>query len=645
MKETQLNGESLNIVTDNIEKMKQLFPEIITEDKIDFNKLKEILGKKVEESDERYQFTWPGKNNMVNNMNKHSNGTLRPLLGESKAWDNTQNLYIEGDNVEVLKLLQKSYYNLVDTIYIDPPYNTGNDILYKNNYFNNLDNYLEFSGQSKKNGDLTFKLTNNTESNGRFHSDWLNIIYSPIKLGRNLLSDTGCMYITIDHYELNNLINICNEIFGENNRVGLFTVVHNPEGRQNAKFLTYTNEYVLIYAKNIDNFKFNKVVLQENKKESQDLSKIYPYKDGNVLYKLDSFIRLAGGNASLRKNKPSCWYPIYVSKDLKHISTEFHEGYSEVYPITKRGQERTWKLIKSSTENKIKNHTLIAINENNQVKLVEKYGTDRGSPITTVWINSKYNSKKYGTKIIEDLFGKKLFDFPKSLYAVNDVLSLNDNENNLVLDFFSGSATTAHAVMEKNSIDNGHRNFIMIQLPQKTSKSSTAYKENYKNICEIGKERIRRAGEKLLKTSDNDNLDVGFKVFKLDSSNLTKWNPDYDNLEDSLISSEDNIISGRSELDLVYEIMLKYGINLSVPVEETEVAGKKMFNVGFGALFVCLDDNLTVNIADELVDLINDSDSSVTRVVFKDNGFASDSDKANVKETLRANNVDEFITI
>lgn len=635
MNEIKLTGESKDIVSDNISKLKELFPEIFVGDKIDFEKFKLNFSDEIDVSDEKFSFSWPGKNNMIKVTQVPSSATLRPVFEDSKNWENTNNLYIEGDNSEVLKLLQRSYFNKIDTIYIDPPYNTGNDILYKNDYSDNLDNYLEFSGQVDK--ENKFKLTDNTEFNGRYHTNWLNIIYGPIKLARNLLKDDGCIYIAIDHYELHNLIQICNEIFNEDNRVGLFTVMHNPEGRQNAKFFTYTNEYVLVYAKNIEKFNFNKVVLQENKKESADLSKIYPYKDETGLYKLDNFIRLAGGAASLRENKPSCWYPIYVSPDLKEITTEYKDNYHEIYPITDRGQERTWKLIKSSAEVKIKDGTLRAIEDKGNIKVMERYGTDKGSPITTVWINSKYNSKKYGTKIIEELFGKKLFDFPKSLYLVDDVLSLNDSKDNIVLDFFSGSATTAHAVMEKNLKDNGSRQFIMVQLPHKTDEKSLAYKEGYENICEIGKERIRRAGDKILKESNNKDLDIGFKVFKLDSSNLEKWDPNYNNIQQSLMI--DSIKGDRTNEDLVYEIMLNYGMDLTLPIEKYN----NIYSIGFGALIICLDDVITKDIVQNIVDLTKKS--SISRVVFKDSGFKSDADKTNTKEILKINNVDKFITI
>ena len=619
MKETQLNGESLNIVTDNIEKMKQLFPEIITEDKIDFNKLKEILGKNIEESDERYNFTWPGKTEALRESQKSSTGTLNPCKEDSKNWDSTQNLYIEGDNLEVLKILQKSYYNKVKMIYIDPPYNTGKDFIYPDNYKDNLKNYLKITNQITSGGGARKKLTNNPETSGRFHSYWLNMLYPRLKLARNLLTDDGIIFISIDNHEHYNLKKICDEIFGEDNLISEFIWQKKSSGGQHSNYVLDFHEYILLYRKSLNkNFSLLVERTDEQKKSFKFSDKYESIRGKYLISPLKSWLDY----------RPTLIYDIYCP-DGTIINTQW--------------------ICSESTFLKLKKEDKILFKKNSKGKWAvykKQYVNEKGGLVKPASMITEYGQTSNGKRDLKNLFNQKsLMDFPKPVKLIQYLISMIGGNGNIVMDFFSGSATMAHANFKNNIHKNISNRFIMVQVPEKTDEKSVAFKEGYKNICEIGKERIRRAGDKILEESNNEDLDIGFKVFKLDSSNLTKWNPDYDNLEDSLLSSANNIISGRSELDLVYEVMLKYGIDLSVPVDEIEVAGKKVFNVGFGALFVCLDDDLTVGIADGLVGLIKDSDSSVTRVVFKDNGFASDSDKANVKETLSANNVDEFITI
>ena len=644
MNEMKLNGKSKDIIQENVSKLKEIFPEIVTENKIDFDKLKLILGECIEYDFEKYTFTWPGKSQVIKESQKTSYGTLKPCKEESKNWDLTENLYIEGDNLEVLKLLQKTHYNKIKTIYIDPPYNTGNDLIYQNNYEDNLTFYLKLTGQLIKNESegereresIGINLTTNVETNGRFHSNWLNLMYPRLKLARNLLTDDGSIIIAIDHNELANLIEICDELFGSDNRIGIITVVHKPEGRNQEKFFATSNEFVLFYAKNKEKLNFNPIIIND------DYLKDYQYMDEKGAFKLNSFIAKNHGrqgfDKNLRINNPKNYYPIYVSPDLKEITLKKKEDYYMLLPNTKT-QERTWKLIKESFLKKVNDGEIIAKKDNNgEVKLFEKYRITKGQLIKTHWIEKKYNANTRGTKVINDLMKVKTFDFPKSLDLIMDCLKLTLSKNDLVMDFFSGSATTAHATMQLNSEDNGKRKFIMVQIPELTDEKSEAYKAGYKNICEIGKERIRRAGDKILEESDNKDLDIGFKVFKLDSSNLEKWDPDYDNLEQTLLTNKENIKPDRTELDLIYEIMLKYGINLTLPIEKIN----NIYSIGYGALLICLEDNITKEIAEEIIKIKSDN---ITRVVFKDSGFKSDADKTNIKETLRINNIDEFITI
>ena len=628
MIETKLDGKSMDIVADNISKLKEIFPEIITEDKIDFDKLRSILGENVDSSNERYNFTWPGKYDANKESQKRSTGTLRPYKDESKNWDTTKNLYIEGDNLEVLKLLQNSYYNKIKCIYIDPPYNTGDDIIYQNDYSDNLNTYLKLTGQIVTGEESKIKVSTNTESNGRYHSNWLNMMYPRLKLARNLLTDDGCIIVAIDHYELNNLIDICDEIFNEDNRLGIITVVHKPEGRQHAKFFSASNEYMIVYAKNKSFAKFNQVVLNEDK------LKEFTEKDEIGNFKWKNFIR----GDTTKAIKPKGYYPIYVSPDLKDLSLEEKQGYHKVLPIDNKGTERAWIVLPDGFITRLNNNEMKAAINPKTGKLEILYKIREQQVLTTHWVEKKYNATAYGTNVLQDLMGQKTFDFPKSIYLVEDILRIIAKDGDTILDFFSGSATTAHAVMDINNKENKNQKFIMVQLPYPSDEKSDAYKSGYKNICEIGKERIRRAGDKIVEESGNKDLDIGFKVFKLDTSNLEKWDPDYNNIQQSLMA--DKIKPDRTNDDLIYELMLKYGLDLTFPIEPK---GNNIYSIGHGALIICLDDNITKDIANEIVDLAKNA--SISRVVFKDSGFKSDADKTNAKEILKTNHINEVITI
>jgi len=638
MIETTLTGKTPDIGEENIKKLKQLFPEVFTEGKIDFEKLKQVLGEYVEDSNERYNFTWNGKGRALRLSQTPSLGTLRPCKEESKDWDSTRNLYIEGDNLEVLKLLQKSYYGKVKMIYIDPPYNTGNDIIYKNDFHDSLEYYKAYTGQIDKDG---FQKTTNTETSGRYHTDWLNMMYPRLRLARNLLSNDGFIVIAIDHNELDNLIKICDEIYGSENKIGIVTVVHKPEGRNQEKFFGTSNEFALFYAKNKTEANFRNVILNIEKADE------YKYEDEKGKYKKKNFIRLADGKYATREAKPNFWYPIYVSEDLKDISISKKPGYHAVYPIIDNGVERTWKTLPETFMKLYESGQIMAEKENSKIIIYEKMREKE--VIKTHWIRKEYHAYHFGTKILDQLLGNKTFDFPKSVYLIIDILKLTTSSNDIILDFFSGSATTAHAVMQLNAEDGGNRKFIMVQLPEPTDEKSEAYKAGYKNICEIGKERIRRAGEKIKEEYKDkegiDNLDIGFKVFKLDTSNIRKWQPDYDNLEQSLLDYVDNFVEGRTELDVVYEIMLKYGLDLTYPIDEFTIAGKKVYSIGYGMLMICLDDEITTDVARGILAQVKELSPESSRVVFKDNGFKSDSNKTNIKEILKSGGIDEFITI
>lgn len=653
MEETKLTGQSLDIVSQNIEKMKQLFPEIITEDKINFEKLEQILGKNIDNSNEKFNFTWFGKSDAIKESQKISNGTLLPCKEKSKNWNITENLYIEGDNLEILKLLQKSYYSKIKMIYIDPPYNTGNDFIYSDDYKDNLQNYIE----KDRNG---FKISSNPETGGRYHTNWLNMIYPRLKLAKNLLTDDGAIFISIDDHEVENLKKVCDEIFGQNNFVAQLVW---EQGRKSmAAQIAINHEYCLIYCKNREiNIENNNRIKNNNwKNKKEGLNLIYKtYNDlikkyNNDYERIESELRIFYKN--LPESSPSKKQSHFNCVDEKgiynpdNISQGTGKGgkFEIIHPKTKKPcklPKGGWRFSEDKLPNYLENNKIHFGKDETTVPCLKRYLKETEYEVAPSVL---YKDGRGASNRLNSLMEAALFPHPKDEDIIKkfiNYVTATPNNNDIILDFFAGSSTTAESIFKLNEETKSKRKFILVQIPENLDNSSIAFKKGYNNICDIGEERIRRVGDKIVEESGNKDLDIGFKVFKLDSSNLTKWNSDYDNLEDSLISNADNIIPNRVELDLVYEIMLKYGIDLSVPVEEKEVNDKKIYSVGFGALLICLDNNVTSELAKDIIKVKKDLGSEVTRVVFKDNGFKSDSDKTNIKETLRANNIDEFITI
>lgn len=626
--EDQLS-HSKDLIQENIDQLKKLFPEIVSEGKIDFKTLQQVLGEEIEDEEEFYRFTWAGKSEARREAHKPSTGTLRPCKEESLDWDTTQNLYIEGDNLEVLKLLQKSYSGKIKMIYIDPPYNTGKDILYKNDFSDNLKNYLDYTNQTSGNN----LLTTNPDTHGRYHSDWLSMMYSRIKLSRNLISDDGFIVLTIDHFELHNLIKICDELFGEDNRIVNVTIQHNPKGRNQAEFFSENIEYMLVYSKNIKIAKFNQVAI------SEDVLSTFKEKDDKGNYRWEDYIRARSSWS--RKNRPNNWYPIYVNKDGSNISSSPFNNCIELLPKNKNG-EFSWKNIKESFEELNRLKSFRVINVEGELKIQHKYYEQE--VLKNLWIDKKYQSEFYGTNIIKDLFGTNVFSYPKSIHAVKDIMKIITKKNDIVLDYFSGSATTAHSLIELNEEDGGKRKFIMVQLPEYTDLNSEAYKQGFKTIAEIGKERIRRVIKKKLTTPSTDKVNLGMKVFKLHSSNIKSWDGNPDNLESSLFDSATNIKSDRTEEDVLYEILLKYGLDLTLPIEERNIQGKKVFNVGMGSLFICLSDDITSKVAEGIGEWKEECDPEVCRVIFKDNGF-TDVEKTNSVQILKRFGINEIRSI
>lgn len=625
----KLKMHTPNKADENYAKLAALFPNAVTEIKdehgdiiraIDKDVLmQEISATVVEGNEERYQFTWPDKKKSVLLANAPINKTLRPCKGESVDFDTTENLYIEGDNLEVLKLLQETYLEKFDLIYIDPPYNTGNDILYANDYSESQTDFEE-KYETDENG---FKLFTNSDSNGRYHTNWLNMISQRIRLSKTLLSDTGFFLIAIDHNELFNLGQVCDEVFGFENRIGIITVVHKPEGRNQAKFIGPSNEFMLVYAKNQNNAKLQNVVLDP------EVASKYNMSDSKGNYRLQNFIRMTDGKLAYREVRPKFWYPIYVSVVENKLSTRKEDlsgDIVEVFPKTKVGVEMSWKVLPPSAQQLIKNGELVIdIDKDGFITIMEKIRETQ--VIKTHWIRKEYNAIQYGTKVVNDLLCANTFDFPKSIYLIEDVVKLFSPKDGMILDFFSGSGTTAHATMLANTKDGGKRKFIVAQIPASCGEGTSAYKAGYSNICEIGKERIRRAAKKIAEENPDAKFDGGFRVLKCDSSNMKDvyYNPS--EFEPSFLDTmEDNIKEDRTPEDLLFQVMLDLGVLLSSKIEETTIAGKKVFNVADNFLIACFDKDVNDEVIKEI------AKKKPYYFVMRDSSMANDSVATNFEQ-------------
>ncbi|MDO7172616.1 site-specific DNA-methyltransferase [Mariniflexile sp. AS56] len=611
-------SQSENIVETNIDKLKALFPEIVTEGKIDFKVLQEVLGNELEEGEEYYRFTWAGKANARREAQKPSTGTLRPAPEESVDWDTTQNLYIEGDNLEVLKLLQKSYAGKVKMIYIDPPYNTGKDFVYKDNYKDNLRNYQEITGQVDEEGN---KLSTNSDSDGRFHSNWLNMMYPRLRLARNLLKEDGVIFMSIDDNEFQNLIKLANDVFGENNFVENL-VWKRRATPPNDRIIGKNHEYLVIFAKSIDKLSIN---LQPR---SEKLNSRYSNPDEDPRGNWVASDLSANGKGG--RLTESCIFDIKNPETGKLFSPPANKCW--LY-----NREKVEMLI---SENRI------GFRENSGSPFLKRYLSEvrQGSTLATILDNHGYSQDS--AKEIKTLFSADVFDFPKPTKLLKTILTTGTKDDEIVLDFFSGSASSAVSILELNSQDDNKRRFIQVQLPEQTDKNSEAFKEGYKTITEIGKERIRRASKKIAEEYPEKakDLDLGFKVFKLDTSNIKAWDGNPANLDESLFDAQDNVKTDRTEHDVLYEILLKYGLDLTLPIEEQQIEGKTVFSVGFGALFICLADTISSKVAEGIGAWKEELQPEVCRVVFKDTGF-TDVEKTNSIQILKRFGITEIKSI
>jgi adenine-specific DNA-methyltransferase len=628
----QLSMKSVDLTQKNIKKIAELFPNVITEARdeygkvtraIDFDLLKQDLSDVLVEGEkERYQLTWPGKKQAILNANTPIDKTLRPVKEDSVDWDNTQNLYIEGDNLEVLKLLQESYLNKVKCIYIDPPYNTGKDFVYKDDFREPSDKYLEESGQVDAEGNRLFQ---NTESNGRFHSDWLTMMYARLKIARNLLRDDGVIFISIDDNELVNLRSICDNLFS-GNFVAQITTLCNPKGRSQDKYFATNHEYVLIYSKSTLPKGYFSIEKEEVQIETE-----YPEEDENGRYRL---LELRNTHREFgRHNRKNLFYPFYVNPANKKISLDYVEGFIKVEPVWEDGYEGCWTWDKAKATREM--HLLVAKqNPSGMWKIYRKSYAEGATKMLKTIFNDKLFYTEKGQLTFSELFNEKakLFQSPKSVDLIKCLLNTVTRNNDIVLDFFSGSATTAHAVMQLNAEERdkrGKRKFILVQLPEKTDVNSEAYKAGYKNICEIGKERIRRAAKKIKEETGAD-IDYGFRVFRVDSSNMKDVYYTPDKLKQGdMFDLASNIKEDRTGEDLLIQVMLELGLELSLPMETKQIEGKMVYYVAGDSLIACFDDNVPESVIKHI------AAEQPRRVVFRDSSFADDSARINVEEWFK----------
>ncbi|WP_412496636.1 site-specific DNA-methyltransferase [Vibrio cyclitrophicus] len=614
-------AKSLDITQQNIEQLKQLFPDVFSENKVDFEALKAVLGEAIDDSEERYNFSWNGKAKARQIAQTPSTGTLRPCKEESVNWDTTENLFIEGDNLEVLKLLQKSYHKKVKMIYINPPYNTGKDFVYKDNFHDNLKNYLEISGQLDFDGN---KISTNSDSSGRYHSSWLNMIYPRLKLARNLLRDDGVIFISIDDNELANLLEVCDEIFGSDNRRGIVSRPTGTPSGQGYDILVNEIDYVLVYSKT------SSAALKGLPFSAED-EKIYDQEDEYGKF-LTRTLRKTGGE-DRREDRPTM-----------HFGIQDPDG-NTVYPVGPTGYESRWRCGEDSyfqliTENRIqwkKSNT-------GEWKPYQKFYLEgRLKQASNLWQGIEGNKKASLT--IKELFDGKAFDTPKPVGLISRCIQIATSPQDIVLDFFAGSATTAHAIMASNINDGGKRKFIMVQLPEPCTDKSEAFRAGYRTISEVSIARIKKAAAKLTRDYPDNDVDLGVKIMTLDTTNIRPWDADFDNLEQVLQQATESIKADRSSEDVLYEIFLKYGYDLTTPVETEVVNGKTVFVVGAGALIVCLDDEITGETVEGIAKLKEELDPETTQVVFKDAGFADSNVKTNAIQILKQAGIDDVKSI
>ena len=593
---------------------------------VNFDVLRQLLGDNaVEDAPEAYEFNWVGKQAARAEVLEPIKKTLRPVKEDSVDWDNTQNLYIEGDNLKVLKLLQKSYLGKVKMIYIDPPYNTGNDFVYHDDFAMSADEYAEASGSVDELGNKYIK---NMDSNGRFHSDWCSMMYSRLMVARTLLKEDGVIFISIDDNEVENLRKICDEVFGESNKIAQLVIENNPRGRQSDAFFATSHEYLLCYASNIDSATITGMSLSEKQKAE------YKYEDEIGRYRLLGLRQR--GVASLREDRPEMFFPIWVNPEDSSISLTYVEDWEEVIPKKSDGREGRWMWGKQKCINESNRLVAKLVSTRREFDIfvkdyLNKDGEQRTRKYKTIW-SDKILNNQIGTQEVKAILGGDYMSFPKSTEYIKTIIQTGTSSSSLILDFFSGSATTAHAVMQLNAEDGGNRQYIMVQLPEETPEDSEARKAGYNTIPDIAKERIRRAGKKIKEESPltTADLDTGFRVFRLDEGNYedVKRSPK-EFKQDQLDLFLNNIKTDRNDLDLLFGCMLDWGVQLSLPMTQEVVDGKTIYTVNDGDLVACFAENVSEDVVKAM------AEKMPLRVIFRDSCFAQDADKINIYETFK----------
>ena len=610
----KLKFETLDLTSENIDKIAALFPNCVTEMRgedgklkrgINFEMLKQMLSPDVVDGDEAYEFTWVGKKAAIVEANKPIRKTLRPCVAESKDWDTTENLYIEGDNLEVLKLLQESYLGKVKMIYIDPPYNTGNDFIYADDFMRSQEEENEQMGMYDEDDNRLFK---NTDTNGRFHSDWCSMIYSRLMLARNLLTEDGLLFVSIDDNENATMRELLDETLGSGNFVACIVWQKIHSIKNDAKYFSENHEYALVYAKNIDSIKLNLLP------RTEEMNARYKNPDKDPRGAWQSGDLVASGERS------NGHFIVKSPKTGKEFDVP--QGKHWVY-----SQENLLALV---------NDNQIWFGEDgNSFPRKKRFLSDvqNGRTPNTLWLCDEVGHNQTAARELKALFDdNKYFDFPKPVSYIQQMLLLGTSADSIILDFFSGSATTAHTVMQLNAEDGGHRKFIMVQLPEKCDEASEAYKAGYKNICEIGKERIRRAGEKIKEENPltTQDLDIGFRVLKLDDTNMKDVYyaaDDYD--QQNLVDMISNIKEDRTDLDLLFGCLLDWGLPLSLPYTSEQIDGCTVHNYNDGDLIACFDPNIPESVVKEI------AKRKPLRAVFRDSSFASSPAKINVFEIFK----------
>lgn len=621
----KLRMQSSNGVEDNITKIAQLFPDCVTETVdeksgqpkhlIDFEKLKQNLSDSVmSERAERYQFTWPDKSKAILLANSPINATLRPCREDSVDFDNTQNLYIEGDNLDVLKCLKETYLHKVKMIYIDPPYNTGNDFVYEDDFAQSSEEYLANSGQFDEQGNRMFT---NAESNGRFHTDWLNMIYPRLKVARDLLTDDGVIFISIDDNEVENLRKVCDEVFGEQNFIATLIWERAFAPKNDAKFISSSHDYILMCAKRIENFKIGRL------ERTQEANARYSNPDNDPRGVWTS------GDMLVKTYNKSCDYPITTPSG------------KIVNPVP----GRFWRFSEESFLEKVKDNRIWFGPEGNGVPRVKRFLSElkfEGMAPTSILFHKEVGHSQEGSKEVTALFGDKgVFDGLKPVRLLQRLLTLaNLDDNSIILDFFSGSASTAHAVMKMNAEKQKHCPFIMVQLPEHISEKKK--EQGYETVCEIGKERIRRAGKKIKEESPltTQDLDTGFRVLKLDSTNMQDiyYSPK-DISQADLFSQVDNVKPDRTGEDLLFQVMLELGATLDSKIETTTVAGKTIYNVAEGYLVACFDPDVTDDVVKSIAQM------QPAYAVLRDTSMKDDSTATNFEQIFKTYSPDTVTRI